>query len=304
MAFYLLGSYIREQRERLGVTQEELCEGICSTATLSKIENGHQSVRMGEYIALMQRLGLPMQPMGIHVTEDEMRWYNLKREISYKVSSFDWNVEDLLKQFEECSFGMKKMTEQYVTYVRAGIKKSLLHDYDEVLGLLLHAIHCTYPRFDIDNVNSVKLLTFDEIMIIDCIASVLKKQGKITRAIMWGYYLKDYLEKNDADYDEVTKAYPLVLFNLSNWLMECKRYEEAEKLCSSGIEYCNRHGKLNIFMELLYNKGICRAEAGDAENAAKYMTYAYIIAEARGDEQSTDIIKGTFSEYGIKPITL
>ena len=27
MAFYLLGDYIRERRERLGVTQEELCEG-------------------------------------------------------------------------------------------------------------------------------------------------------------------------------------------------------------------------------------------------------------------------------------
>ena len=46
MAFYLLGDCIREQRERLGVTQEELCEGICSVPTLSKIENGRQGMRL------------------------------------------------------------------------------------------------------------------------------------------------------------------------------------------------------------------------------------------------------------------
>ena len=63
MAFYIFGDYIREQRERMGVTQEDLCEGICSPGTLSKIENGRQGVRLNQYIALMERLGLPVQPI-------------------------------------------------------------------------------------------------------------------------------------------------------------------------------------------------------------------------------------------------
>ena len=46
MAFYMFGDYIREQRERMGVTQEDLCEGICSPGTLSKIENGRQGMRL------------------------------------------------------------------------------------------------------------------------------------------------------------------------------------------------------------------------------------------------------------------
>lgn len=69
MAFYMFGDYIREQRERMGVTQEDLCEGICSPGTLPKIENGRQGVRLNQYIALMERLGLPVQPMGVQVTE-------------------------------------------------------------------------------------------------------------------------------------------------------------------------------------------------------------------------------------------
>lgn len=40
MACYNLGDYICESRKQLGITQEELAFGICSTGTLSKIENG------------------------------------------------------------------------------------------------------------------------------------------------------------------------------------------------------------------------------------------------------------------------
>ena len=124
MAFYLMGDYIREQRERLGVTQEDLCEGICSPGTLSKIENGRQSVRLNQYIALMERLGLPVQPIGVQVTEEEMEWYRLKREISYKLSANDCDVAEQLQRMESCSLGMEKSTEQFSVLVRAVIKNA------------------------------------------------------------------------------------------------------------------------------------------------------------------------------------
>ena len=59
--------------------------------------------------------------------------------------------------------------------------------------------------FDINQINSVKLLTTDEILIINCIASVLRKQGKTMQAIMWQKFLKEYLEHSNADYDEICK---------------------------------------------------------------------------------------------------
>ena len=115
--------------------------------------------------------------------------------------------------------------------------------------------------------------------------------------IMWQKFLKEYLEHSNADYDEIVNTYPLILFNLSNLLMECKKYNEALELCSTGIEYCNKHGKLNMFMQLLYNKSICLAECGDKKQAAQFMTTAYIIAKARGDEHRAAIIDETFDEY-------
>lgn len=38
-----IGSIIRKRRQELGLTQEQLCRGICETVTLSRIENGKQT---------------------------------------------------------------------------------------------------------------------------------------------------------------------------------------------------------------------------------------------------------------------
>ncbi len=46
---------------------------------------------------------------------------------------------------------------------------------EEVFDMLLRAIRYTLPRFDFNNINNVKLLTFDEIMIIDNIAIMMRR---------------------------------------------------------------------------------------------------------------------------------
>lgn len=38
MNVYFLGEYIKKQREKLGLTQEQVCEGICEQVTLSRLK--------------------------------------------------------------------------------------------------------------------------------------------------------------------------------------------------------------------------------------------------------------------------
>ena len=55
MVYYRLGDVIRELRDRLHMTQEELAAGICSVSSIAKIEKGSQmpSGRVAE--ALLRR---------------------------------------------------------------------------------------------------------------------------------------------------------------------------------------------------------------------------------------------------------
>lgn len=59
MQNYKLGEYIRQRRLDLGLTQEQVCAGICESVTLSRFENGKQTPSRNRINAILQRLGLP-----------------------------------------------------------------------------------------------------------------------------------------------------------------------------------------------------------------------------------------------------
>ena len=57
MSNYNAGDMIKLTREAMGITQEELCDTICSVQTLSKIENGKVKVKKATYQQLMEKMG-------------------------------------------------------------------------------------------------------------------------------------------------------------------------------------------------------------------------------------------------------
>lgn len=54
----LAGEIIKKRRIELGLTQEELCWGICDPVTISRIENLKQPPSRSTADALLQRLGV------------------------------------------------------------------------------------------------------------------------------------------------------------------------------------------------------------------------------------------------------
>ena len=57
MAVYVVGDFLRETRLRKGYTQEEVSYGICTPASLSRIENGAQKPGRLILEKLFERLG-------------------------------------------------------------------------------------------------------------------------------------------------------------------------------------------------------------------------------------------------------
>ena len=45
-----LGEYIKQRRLDLGLTQEQLCDGICEPVTLSRLENGKQTAAKAFFV--------------------------------------------------------------------------------------------------------------------------------------------------------------------------------------------------------------------------------------------------------------
>lgn len=81
MQNYKLGEYIRQRRLDLGLTQEQVCAGICESVTLSRFENGKQTPSRNRINAILQRLGLPDDRYYALVTPEELEIEALKKEI-------------------------------------------------------------------------------------------------------------------------------------------------------------------------------------------------------------------------------
>ena len=72
MANYKAGDIIRMTRKSAGMSQEDLCFGICSVETLSRIENGKHNVKKETYEQLMKRMERTTKKFYAICTSDDM----------------------------------------------------------------------------------------------------------------------------------------------------------------------------------------------------------------------------------------
>lgn len=84
-----LGEVIRQRRIELGLTQEELCEGICEPITISRFEHGRQTPSRNRVRALLFRLGLP-----------DDRYFALLSTQETKISILETEITECNVRFE------------------------------------------------------------------------------------------------------------------------------------------------------------------------------------------------------------
>lgn len=188
MPKYYVGDFIRETRERRGYTQEELCYGICSVPSLSRIENGVQVPGSRRLDALLQRLGCGDQVFNELVSKEETKIYECIIKIRQDLVERNYEeLEVIIKQLEPMIKDRSEFDIQYFYFAQSRLMKYKGADLQEIMERYMKAIHITLPEFDGKKPLKNKLLTFDEITIINSIASLQAERGKYKEAIGLGY---------------------------------------------------------------------------------------------------------------------
>lgn len=98
MAVYVVGDFLRETRLRKGYTQEEVSYGICTTASLSRIENGAQKPGRLILEKLFERLGTENNLFNTFVSREDMELYSAIQELIRNIT--DKNVSRIEKQIK------------------------------------------------------------------------------------------------------------------------------------------------------------------------------------------------------------
>ena len=168
MQNYRLGDYIRQRRQELNLTQEQVCAGICEPVTLSRFENGRQTPSRTRINAILQRLGLPDDRYYALVTPEELEIEALKKEIVACNALKHVNEGfDKISQLEKIVKPDDQITQQFILRSKVllgGLDKR--YSCDERIQMLMQAIQMTIPNFRLSKIEDY-LYTLDEMKLVN-----------------------------------------------------------------------------------------------------------------------------------------
>lgn len=282
MAVYVVGDFLRETRLRKGYTQEEVSYGICTPASLSRIENGAQKPGRLILEKLFERLGTENNLFNSFVSREEMELYSAIQELVRNITDDDVaKIEKQIEVVEKLAVNTTELEHQCLYFAKGELARQKEKDDKKAMEMYMKAIHITLPDFDGKNPLRNNLLTFDEIMIINSIAILYaNRENDIMNAIELDMWLKVHMENKIMDGKMKTAKYPMILYNLSNWFGNKEFHVEALKMPELGVDFCIQYGNLAFFPILVVNKGVALAEIGKIEDARKCLHQAIAIFEA------------------------
>lgn len=301
MPIYKFGYVVKSRREALGYTQEELADGICSVPTLSRIENGERMPSKGHYEMLLQRLGYSDTVLYEHVDERTLALHELKFKIRQAVIlRKPAEARRLLAEYKESCEESSLIDQQFVL-LHDVLSTSGKYSTEERLERLEKAIRLTCPKYDENKYP--KILSYEEIVILNNIAGCYLEMQKIDKAIQILYFLKQYYESKMTNMEEILRTQPMVLYNLSKCLGLAGRYDECIEICDLGIKIARETGRCNTLAPTLYNRAwalVRRGRPGDMEQAEESAKSAVDMARVMGNDTSAErylhFMKTSFSK--------
>ncbi len=293
MAISQIGAVIRRRRLELGLSQEDLADGVCSVTTLSRIENGERMPTHSHVEILLQRLGYSDLMFQSFLNEEDFIAHDLKFKIrqAYIENNFSAGLA-LLEQFKSLVKKPSATDEQFMVLNSIILDRKQYPFSEKQLQDLEQALCLTHPQYRDGHLP--ELLSYEEILLLNTIANTQYICGRLQKSIEILYHIIAFYDTHMSNIEEALRTEPMVLYNLSKYLGLEGRYDECIAVCDRGIKLAQVTGRCSCLSQTLYNKAwalVKRNGAGDQELAMKAATRAYNVAEALDNQRNADHIR-------------
>lgn len=303
-----LGEYIKQERLKQKITQEQLCEGICDPITVSRMENGKQMPSYNRIRAFLQRLGLPDERYFALLSKNEQEIKTLQDEISADSIRFERAaLEDRphiqatglqkLEQLEKLAEPDDRIIRQYIMSERATLgKPDGPYSPEERLNLLLEALRITVPNLDLEEIN-LGLYSMDETTLLNQIAVAYVQMGQEKKAIDIYHQLFKYVRKHYCSgMSRYAGKFALVAHNYTRTLFAVRRYDDALEVAELGRKVCVEYAHYQFLPGLLDLMGGCYFYQGDLDKCKEYYRDAHCLYRIIGDDHNRLLLEKAAKE--------
>lgn len=301
-----IGELIREERLKQKMTQEELCDGICSQVTLSRLENGTQPPSYSKVKSLLEKLGLSDDLYKVVNNADELKAWDLGREIRAGVIAFEkaagpekealraeaWETTRRLEELagDDAPIRQRIAQDRCVLGTEQGP-----YSPAEQRALLTGALHLTLPRFDPEHLDRLRY-TQQEIGIINQIAVTYAWEGKSEEAIGLYRQLLAYIQTHNQQLSRHANQLTMVAFNYARELDITGQYREAARIAEIGRQACVLYDEHQFHPGLLHILAECRHYLGNDTESRELYLQAYYFYKACGENRDLNLLKQDVKE--------
>ena len=290
MNVFPLKDRIRQRRKDLGLTQEELSEGICDVVTISRLENGKQVPSYRKISAILQRLGLPECRYYALLSDDEIREERIRREVVSSAAAFARamgakkaaaraRTMEYLEQLEALCAKDEPIVQQFVLGIRTFLgTEQGPYPPAEQLERLFRGLRLTVPRFAVDRMDRL-YYTEAEVWFIVQIAGVYRQKRQLHRAIRIYQTVLRRLE--EAELPSWQMCATASRYAQTLCLANC--YQEAWAVADETGRDCLRCGYIRAIPELLAVKASCAHAMGDLGLSRRLYKQSYHVYQGIGD---------------------
>ncbi len=260
-----LGKLIKLTRKRHKISQKELCYGLCSTSTLSRIEESECIENWQLLNALLDRLDLPSNIYDFIVSTEELIRYSIELKVNNMPTE---DVLPLIDEYKNISVEESNLDKQFCLFaeVLATFRDT---DYKKSWKHLQKALRFTIPDFNIDKELSITVFTTRELIILYYIANMEyfymnRQQSAIKRL----YHVLGKLKNKNSSPSKL-KYIPSIINSLGGFEENYLRYNKEYELSDFGIDFCVKNGILRDFAFLLYTKAYAMCKMGFSSEYGK-----------------------------------
>ena len=276
------GALIRMLRTEQKLSQNILCQGLCSKSALSKIENGTLQPDMMLAEALLQRLGISEREFTFWADEREAKIHELMFQL---IKGASLPREQTLEELCSIAPAKNHLLQQHIAYRKA----TRCTDPANLIKLLWDALSITLPEFNINFIYEYRL-SWTELSILNNIAAAYFDSDTIHTGINYFYQLDSYYRHSCADIIFCSQT-QLVLFpKLVRLLYREKRYKEIY-LLNDNEDISILKYSFHFFGAFIFHYCQAAGECNDSDTARLFGKYAYYLEQLVGFFGNAKVIK-------------
>lgn len=148
MKLYGIGNALFYYREQKGLTQAQVCAGICPEMTLSRIETGEREFDSMISETLLERVGKNVNRFEFVLNNGDYILYELRVKIQQYVKAGDLKeAKELISKYTEIMPQNSVLHKQFVMFNEAVISEKEGGERERFIPLFHEAINLTRPDF-------------------------------------------------------------------------------------------------------------------------------------------------------------